>query len=312
MSKKYVTIQEFANHFGLVCINGDMEALKRPIVEASINRPGLELTGFFEYPRMNRLIFFGNKEMTYISTMNESTLAAALDFLTSSECPGIVICQDRPCPNLLLDIAKKKNFPLFLSQRQTNELNMEAVAFLLDALAPSTAIHAALLEIYSTGVLIIGESGIGKSEITLELIKKGHHLVSDDRVNISLVRGKLFGEAPELLVGMMEVRGIGIIDVTRMFGINTLVKRCEISFVIQLKKYDPDKPIDRLGSKSQYYEILGQKIPMITLPISAGRNLAEIIEVAVTNYKLKQFGYDSSYEFDNRLNELLERKRGNL
>ena len=207
-------------------------------------------------------------------------------------------------------MAKERNFPMFLSNRQTNDLNMDTVLYLHDALAPSTAIHAVLVDMYSSGVLILGESGIGKSEITLELLKKGHNLVSDDRVNISYVRGKLYGEAPELLVGMMEVRGIGIVDITRMFGINALTKRSEIHFAIKLEKFDPSMSTDRLGKKTQYYEILGQQIPLVTIPVYAGRSVAEIIEVAVTNLKLKQFGYDSSFEFENRLNELLAQKKG--
>ena len=310
MPSKKVTIQEFANHFGLVSICGDIKAMQREIVEASINRPGLELAGFFEYPRSRRLIFLGNKEITYIATMNDLTLRKSFEFLLDDVCPGLVICQGHPCPPLLLEIAKERNFPLFLTNRATNDLNMDAVVYLFDELAPSTALHAALVEMYSSGVLILGESGIGKSEVTLELIKKGHHLVSDDRVNISFVRGKLFGEAPELLLGMMEVRGIGVIDVTRMFGINAMVKRVEISYAIKLVPYDPEKPLDRLGNKIQYFEILNQRIPLLTIPVFAGRSMSEIIEVAVTNLKLKELGYDSTHEFEVRLNELLHKKKG--
>lgn len=310
MPSKKVTIQDFANHFGLVCISGDINSMKRPIEEVSVNRPGLELAGFFDYPRSKRLIFFGNKEMKYISTIKEEDMKKAFDFLLEDVCPGLVICQGHSCPSLLLEMAKERNFPIFLSSRQTNDLNMDTVIYLYDALAPSTSLHAVLVEIYSAGVLILGESGIGKSEVTLELIKKGHNLVSDDRVNISYVRGKLYGEAPELLAGMMEVRGVGIVDVTRMFGINALVKRSEIQYAIKLVKYDPSVPIERLGKKSQYIEILQQKVPLVTIPVYAGRSIAEIIEVAVTNLKLKQYGYDSSFEFENRLNELLSQKKG--
>lgn len=310
MPSKKVTIQDFANHFGLVAISGDINAMKRPIEEVSVNRPGLELAGFFDYPRSRRLVFIGNKEMSYIATMKEEDKIKAFDFLLEDVCPGLVICQGHKCPELLLKMAKERNFPMFLSNRQTNDLNMDTVLYLHDALAPSTAIHAVLVDMYSSGVLILGESGIGKSEITLELLKKGHNLVSDDRVNISYVRGKLYGEAPELLVGMMEVRGIGIVDITRMFGINALTKRSEIHFAIKLEKFDPSMSTDRLGKKTQYYEILGQQIPLVNIPVYAGRSVAEIIEVAVTNLKLKQFGYDSSFEFENRLNELLAQKKG--
>ena len=310
MAQKKVTIQDFANHFGLKSVCGDENAMKREIVEVSVNRPGLELTGYFEYPRSRRLVFLGNKEMAYIATLEESKLRKAFDFILDDVCPGLVICQGHPCPDLLLEVAKEKNFPIFLTNVSTNDLNMDTVIYLYDALAPTSAIHATLVEMYSAGVLILGESGIGKSEVSLELIKKGHHLVSDDRVNISVVRGKLFGEAPELLSGMMEVRGIGVIDITRMFGINAMVKRVEISYAIKLVPFDPEVSIDRLGNKVQYFEILNQKIPLLTIPVFAGRSMSEIIEVAVTNLKLKEMGYDSSYEFEARLNELLLKKKG--
>lgn len=309
MGQNKVTVQEYANHFGLTLVNGDQKALSRVIVESVVNRPGLELAGFFEYPRATRMVFIGNKEFAYMKTVGDSKLRKAFDFIMSDDCPCIVICQGYDCPEVLLEIAKKKNFPVFKTKRTTNELNLDTVIYLSENLAPTEAIHATLVEIFSMGVLIMGESGIGKSETTLELIKKGHRLVSDDRVDISLVNGTLYGKAPELLKGMMEVRGIGIIDVPRMFGINSLILKKTISYAIRLVHLNPEEPIERLGTKMQYFEILGMKIPLLNLPVSGARSMAEIIEVAVTNLKLKQFGYDSSYEFENRLKELLMRKK---
>ncbi len=307
--KKDLTIRDFANHFGLKWINGDQNALVRPITEHVVSRPGLELAGFFEYPRSSRIIFLGNTEISYINSCKDrKKLKKAFDFITNDECPGIVLCKNHECPAELLEIAREKNFPILGTMRNTNELNYEAVVYLGEELAPSTAVHASLLEIFSEGVLILGESGIGKSETTLELIKKGHQLVSDDRVEISLFKGELVGRAPELLVGMMEVRGIGIIDVPRMFGINSLLDRINISFAIKLVHLDPEAPMERLGTSTQYYEILGKKIPYLTLPVSGARSMAEIIEVAITNLKLKKYGYDSGYAFESRLNELLSRK----
>ncbi len=305
-----LTIRDFANHFGLKWINGDQQALLRPVTEHVVSRPGLELTGYFKYPRANRIIFLGNKEISYInSCTNRKKLLEAFDFITNEECPGIVICQNHECPEDLLDICVKKNFPLFGTMRNTNELTYESVVYLGEKLAPNTSIHASLVEIFSEGVIILGESGIGKSETTLELIKKGHQIVADDRVEISLFKGELIGRAPELLVGMMEVRGIGIIDVPRMFGINSLLDRTTISFAIKLVHFRPEEPMERLGIETQYYEILGKKIPLLTLPVSGARSMAEIIEVAITNLKLKKFGYDSGYVFENRLKELMDRKK---
>lgn len=308
MTKKKITIQDYANHFGLIKINGDINAMSREITEVSVNRPGLELAGFFEYPRSNRLVFLGNKEMTYIQTKSPEALYKSFDFLTSDTCPGIVICQGRDCPPILLEIAQKKNFPILVTNRQTNMFNLETVMYLQEVLAPVTAVHAALLEIYSMGVLLLGESGMGKSETSLELIRKGHRLVSDDRVNISYVQGKLYGEAPELLIGMMEVRGIGIIDISRMFGINSLLPRIEINYAIQLVKPDATKSIERLGINKNYFELFDQRIPLLKIPVNAGRNVADIIEAAVTDLKLKDYGFDSSYDFEVRMKALLERK----
>lgn len=310
MREKKLTVQEFANHFGLICVSGDKEALQREITEVSVNRPGLELAGFFEYPRFKRLIFLGNHELAFINLLEEERARKAFDFLLSDKCPGLVVCQGHECPALLLELAREKNFPIFLTTKQTNSFNMETVIYLQDALAPHKSIHASLIDIYSTGVLILGASGIGKSEIVLELIKKGHHLVTDDRVDVSFVRGKLYGEAPELLLGMMEVRGIGIIDVTKMFGINALVKKMEISYAIELTEFNPEKPIERLGNNTQFYEIHGHRIPLLKIPVNAGRKMSEIIEVAVTNLKLKSDGINSTHDFELRLNELLSRKKG--
>lgn len=310
MPQKKVTILDYANHFGLVRIHGDMIAMSREITEISVNRPGLELAGFFDYPRSHRLVFLGNKEITYIQTMSETAMRKSFDFLTSDTCPGIVICQGRDCPKILLEIAKKKNFPLLATSRATNMFNLETVMYLQEALAPMQSIHGALLEIYSMGVLILGDSGIGKSETALELVKKGHRLISDDRVDISYVQGRLYGEAPELLIGMMEVRGIGIIDISRMFGINSLMNRIDIHYAIQLVKPDLAKPIERLGTTKNYFELFNQKIPLLKIPVFAGRSIAEIIETAVTYLKLKDYGYDSSYEFEVRMKELLARKKG--
>lgn len=311
MKQKKLTVQDYASHFNLTCISGNQEALKREIVEVSVNRPGLELAGFFEYPRSKRLIFLGNHELTFAAMLEEERARKAYEFLLADACPGLVICQGHECPPLLLEIASERNFPIFLTDKQTNSFNMETVIYLQDALAPYTSIHASLVDVFSTGVLLLGASGIGKSEITLELIKKGHHLVTDDRVDVSFVRGKLYGEAPELLSGMMEIRGIGIVDVTRMFGINALVKKMEISYAIELTKFNPEQPVERLGNTIQYYEILGHKIPLLKIPVYAGRSMAEIIEVAITNLKLKDFGIDSTQDFETRLNQMLLRKKEN-
>lgn len=312
MNEKSVTVYEYANRFGLAVLSGYQSIKKRRILEIPIVRPGFELCGYFEATVRRRLVIMGKKELEYISSANPKKLLKSYEFLTSDECPAIVICRNLECPKELLEIAKKKDFPILATGMATSQLNVSTYAYLQEKLAPTTSKHASLVEIYSTGVLIMGESGIGKSETTLELIKKGHKLVSDDRVNITFVRDSLYGEAPELISGVMEIRGIGIVDVGRIFGVNSLVKKIKISYAINLVHLRPDEPFDRLGNSIQYLNILGHNIPMLNLPVSGARSMAEIIEVAVTNLKLKDEGFDSTFEFENRMNELLLRKKREL
>lgn len=309
MKKKVVTIQNLANHFGLIWLNGDRNAMNKQITEIASNRPGLELACFFGYPRSRRLILIGNKETAFINQMSEENLRLAFDFLFVEQCPGCIICSNNDCHPEVLKIAKEKNFPVFKSNRRTNDISIDIMNYLSDELAPQTSIHGTLVDIFSTGVIITGESGIGKSETALELVKKGHHLVSDDRVDISYVRNKLIGKAPELLHNMIEVRGIGIIDVSKMFGINAISDQMPIDLVIKLVKMNSVEDLERLGTTASSFEILNQKVTMITIPVSGARSICDIIEVAVTNYKLKKTGYDSTYEFEERLNELLRRGR---
>lgn len=312
MQKNSITVREYAQHFGLVILSGFDTLDQREIVDMAINRPGFELCGFFKATDKHKLVVFGNKEIEFIQSEqnhNQKTLIEAYDFLTNDTCPAIIICRNLPCPIELLEIGRKKNFPIFSTSMTTSELNVKTFTYLQEVLAPKTSLHASLLEIYSVGVLILGESGIGKSETTLELVRKGHKLISDDRVDITAIGGKLFGEAPELLNGMMEVRGIGIIDVPRIFGINTLVKKVEISYAINLVKYKQETPYERLGNKPITLKILDRDIPLLNLPVSGARSMANIVEVAVTNLKLKDYGIDSAFEFENRMNELLRRKK---
>ncbi len=310
MQERFITVSEYVRHFGLVVLSGFDALDKKKITEMSINRPGFELCGFFDSTDKTRMVIIGNKEMEFIKSQgeNNAALIEAYDFLTNDICPAVVICRNLECPQELLEIANKKKFPVLSTPMTTSELNVKTFTYLQKELAPRTSLHASLMEIYSMGVLILGESGIGKSETTLELIKKGHKLIADDRVNITAVGDSLYGEAPELLSGVMEVRGIGIIDVGRMFGINSLLKNVKISYAINLTSYKQTNHYDRLGNSVQVLDILNHNIPYLDLPVSGARSMADIIEVAVTNLKLKEYGIDSTFEFENRMNELLRRK----
>lgn len=307
MKQRTITIQEVANHFGLVWMSGDKESMKRKVHEVSCNRPGLELACFFDYPRLSRIVLIGNKETAYIKTRTKEQITESFNFIFADECPGCIVCSDNELDPTILELARKKNFPVFRSNRRTNDLSIDLVTYLSEELAPSTSIHGTLMDVYSTGVIIVGESGIGKSETAMELIKKGHILVSDDRVDISLVRNKLIGRSPELLRNMIEVRGIGIIDVQRMFGINSLVDHKEIDLIIKLVSMDDKVDMERLGAITNRQDILGINVPVLSIPVNGARAIGEIIEVAVTNFKLKRMGYDSTYVFEERFNEIMSK-----
>lgn len=303
-----VTSLDLINHFGLRLANGNFESLKRQITIPELDRCGCELLGYFQYHKKDRLLIIGNKENNIIENSSDEDIYKNALKLCNPICPGIIITQNAKCPEPLLKVSKETGCPIFLSDSDTNELISSLYFFLSEALAPKIAMHACLLEIYGIGVLILGESGIGKSEISLDLIKKGHRLIADDRVDIRAVRGSLIGTCPESIYGMMEVRGIGIIDVTRMFGINSLDKRSKIEFVVDLVPFEKTEPLERVGMKTERYEILGETIPIVKLPVSAARSMSEIIEAAVTNYKLKDYGYDTGYEFQKRLSEIQNKK----
>lgn len=304
-----LTILDLANEFGLIHYVTDPSSLKRLIINTEVDRCGMEVMGSFVYHRKDRLSLIGNKEMSVILSTDEEEMYQRFLKLCNPECPGIIICQGYPCPPSLIRAAQEMNCPVFGTKMRTSDLLSDIVIYLSENLAEKTSIHACLLNIFSIGVLLIGESGIGKSEISMELIKKGHRLIADDMVKISNVRDKLIGRAPESIYGLMEVRGIGIVDVARIFGINSIMEKDNIDFAIVLKSYEKDMVIDRLGIKTEYLNILGINIPKITLPVSAARNIASIIEVAVTNFKLKQTGFDSAFELEKRLQEVQESRK---
>lgn len=304
-----LTNLELANHFGFNVINGDLQALHRPVKYAKLDRPGVELLGIFHFHEKDRIMLIGNKEVALINDSDPEFVYHNCLKIFDPECPCCIITQGNQCPEPVLRAAKKMNAPLFSSGQDTSTLSSDMYVYLSEVLAPKTALHAVLMEIYGIGVLLLGESGIGKSEISLDLIRKGHRLIADDRVDISNVRGSLIGSCPESISGMMEVRGIGIINVERMFGVNSLADKSRIRLVIHLVPFKKEEPLERIGMKTDQYEILGETVPLIKLPVSAARSMSEIVETAVTNFKLKDFGYDTGYEFQKRLSELHQRAR---
>ena len=290
-----VKVRTLVENFDFIQITGDDASLERPIVIADTNRPGLELAGYFENSQQKRLVILGDKEIAYIATMSVHKQRKSFDFITNEQTPAIIVTKGHKCPDVLKRYAKRKNFPIFLSSSPTYRLIVDIVAFLDEQLATSMCIHGGLLSIYGKGVLIRGESGMGKSEIALELIKRGHLLVADDRVDCYRIHNKIVGKAPELLREMLEIRGIGVINVSRMFGVSSVLPKAEINFQVNLEPWKADQDYDRVGIEEKKHEnILGIDIPKIVVPVREGRSMAVIIESAVTNYMLSVMGMDSA------------------
>ena len=307
MSQQLITVKTIVKEFKFNCICGK-EGLKRPILVENINRAGMELMGFFEHSDLRRIVVFGNKEINYISSHSYEELEKSYDFLVNEITPCIIITQGNTCPKDLKEIAEKKNFPILLSDSSTNIIIVELMYYLNELMAPQMSMHATLLEIYGRGVLLTGISGIGKSEIALELVRRGHRLVADDRVDIVNVNRKLTGTCPELTRGVMEVRGIGIINVASMFGISSYKDRQDIDYVIELKMLDENYQFERIDTSEHFKDILGVYVTCIQIPVSSGRNIADLIEVAIRNELLKAQGIDAGKEFAKRLNDLLNVK----
>ena len=245
--------------------------------------------------------------MSYMSEVPDDLLRERLERLTDEYSPAIVISKNMECPEILREIAESKNFPILISDQPTYRLMVDVVSYLDEQLAPSDNIHGVLLSIYGKGVVITGDSGVGKSETALELIRRGHVLVADDRVDVTRIHNTIFGKAPEILRGMLEIRGIGIIDVTKMFGASSSLDNSEIDFIIHLEKWDDQKQYERVGIEEEVLEnILGLEIPKTTIPVRDGRNIAVLVESAVTNFNLKLRGINSAKEFEQRVYDFIK------
>ena len=288
----------------------DIDISEIKITQPDINRPALQLAGYFEHFEATRIQIIGFVEYTYIEGLDEKRKEEVYTKLLDNPIPGIVFCRELQPDPLFLKIAIEHGVPLLMTKKATSNFMAEVIRWLNVKLAPCISVHGVLVDVYGEGVLITGESGIGKSEAALELIKRGHRLVTDDVVEIRKVSDEtLIGSAPDITRHFIELRGIGIVDVKTLFGVSSVKDTQSIDLVIKLEDWDKDKEYDRLGLEEEYTEYLGNKIVCHNIPIRPGRNLAIICESAAVNYRQKKMGYNAAQELYTRVQNSLARKR---
>lgn len=269
----------------------------------NVNRPGLLLAGYNDYFEHTRVQVLGNAEMYYLYQLSKEDRIKTLDNLIKREIPCLVVARGLEVPEEMIDIAKEYRVPIFLSKEITPIVVNDITVYLRRALAPKTQIHGVLMDIDGIGVLITGKSGIGKSEAALELVHRGHRLIADDAVEIKKIENKLYGSCPENIRYFMEIRGIGIINVKSMYGVSGVLPEKKIMLSVELEKWKEGKEYERLGLDEHYNEILGVKVPKLTIPVLPGRNLAIVMEVAAKNARLKHLGYNAAEELNRRIIE---------
>jgi HPr kinase/phosphorylase len=280
------------------------------ISSPEINRPALQLAGYFEHFASERVQIIGYVEYTYLKSLDRETRIQNYEKFLSSEIPCVIYASRTEPDEEMIQLAKKYNKPLLYSARATSPLMAEVIRWLNEELAPRISIHGVLVDVYGEGVLIMGESGIGKSEAALELLKRGHRLITDDVVEIRKISDDtLIGTSPEITRHFIELRGIGIIDVKTLYGVESVMENQTIDMVIKLEEWDKDKEYDRLGLNEEYTEFLGNKVVCHSIPIRPGRNLAIIVESAAVNHRQKKMGYNAAQELYRRVQESINRNK---
>ncbi len=304
-----VKMSEVVEKMNLRNLTPDVDHTDKYVKLPDINRPALQLSGFFKYFASERVQIIGYVEYSYLKTLDEEKKKEVYEAFLSYEIPCLIFCRNLKPDELLLAEANKRNIPVFSTEKKTSQFMAEIIRWLNVQLAPCISIHGVLVDVYGVGVLIMGESGIGKSEAALELVKRGHRLVSDDVVEIRKVSDEtLVGSAPDITRHFIELRGIGIVDVKNLFGVLSVKQTQNIDLVITLEDWDRDKEYDRLGLEEQYTEFLGNKVVCHQLPIRPGRNLAVIVETAAINHRQKNMGYNAAQELYRRVQANLAKK----
>lgn len=300
-----VITRDVMEKFKLHLVSGQ-EGIGRYITTSDISRPGLEMAGYFTHYPANRVQLLGRTELSFFEMLPTEVKKERMFQLCSDETPAIIISRGMNVPEELIEASSKSNVPVFVTQLTTTHFSSRLTNFLESKLAPTTAMHGVLVDIYGIGVLIIGKSGVGKSETALELIKKGHRLVADDSVEIRQeAENMLIGSPPPLLEHLLEIRGIGIIDIMTLFGASAVRSYKRITLIVELEIWNPEKAYDRLGLDEEKMQIIDTNLTKLTIPVQPGRNVSVIIEVAAMNYRLKKMGVNAAEEFSRRLEEVI-------
>ncbi|MCI7678094.1 HPr(Ser) kinase/phosphatase [Streptococcus orisratti] len=301
-----VTVKMLVEKVKLSVIYGDEELLAKEITTADISRPGLEMTGYFDYYSPERLQLLGMKEWSYLMKMTEHNRYQVLIEMFRPETPAVVVARNLDIPEEMHRAAKERGLAILQSHVSTSHLSGEMSWYLDSCLAERTSVHGVLMDIYGMGVLIQGDSGIGKSETGLELVKRGHRLVADDRVDVfAKDEETLWGEPAEVLRHLLEIRGVGIIDIMSLYGASAVKDSSQVQLAVYLENFESDKVFDRLGNGNEEIELSGVKIPRIRIPVKTGRNVSVVIEAAAMNHRAKQMGYDATKTFEERLTQLI-------
>ena len=306
-----VTVKELLDEFHYTVISGE-DSIGKKIVSSEISRPGVELTGYFNYYPAERIQLLGRTEISFISEMTPSEKTIIMRRLSQKETPCFIVARGLPAPKELVRVAKEADIPVISAPSKTTRVSSNITNFLESHLAERISMHGVLVDVFGMGVMITGDSGVGKSETALELIQKGHRLVADDRVDLYQHDDlTLVGEAPDILRHLIEIRGLGIIDVMTLFGAGAVKESNAVNLIVNLALWTRDKKFERLGSTEEVVNILGVSVPKVTIPVRTGRNLAIIVEVAAMNFRAKTMGFNAAETFEHNLDKLIQKNMKN-
>lgn len=307
MNSSSVTVRELIETMPYIDFVSGEDFTDRKIEVIDLSRPAIELTGYFDFYPKERIQLFGATEISFIERLTPEERVDIFERMCQPETPAFLIARGQKVPEELIETANASEIPVLISNRATTRLSANLMNFLEERLSERIDQHGVFMDIYGMGVLIIGDSGIGKSETGLELVQRGHRLIADDRVQLYMMEeSRIIGEAPYILRNMIEIRGLGVIDIMNMFGVGSVREQQELELVINLKHWDKEDSYDRLGNNLENKRFFNVDIPMISIPVKVGRNLATIVEVAAMNMRAKDMGYDATETFETRLTELIE------